>query len=477
MPSIVISIGETNGTEIQGKRKLKGRSLLEAAENYVVLDLETTGLDPSWDEIIEIAAIKVENGATVDQYQTLVKPSYPIDAFITEMTGITNEMLSTAPSINEVLPAFSVFLGDWTIVAHNANFDVNFLYDAFSSHEPLMVLSNNFVDTMRLSRRLFQEHRHHRLCDLIERFGICAEIEHRALSDASKAKDCYEYMKAYAEQNSIEFSSLYPVRQGLKASDVTSSTTDFDVASPVYGKVFVFTGTLEKLVRKDAMQLVVDMGGLCGDGVTKDTNYLVLGNNDYCSSIKDGKSSKQKKAEKYKAAGMDIEIISENVFYDLLSESTHEGDVFRPGIVKQEEQPPEARLDDFELQCVRTVQSILPTHELRYSCTSNRLNIHSCAWGFISISKMKKGYFVQPEWNFDLSKYEDVLTCDSTKSCKRIFLDKPEDIYKIADYVLAKQQEMQQTWNDYTESVSPSTANKRRKEYESSSYPIPAIKD
>jgi DNA polymerase-3 subunit epsilon len=64
--------------------------------------------------------------------------------------------------------------------------------------------------------------------------------------------------------------------------------------------------------------------GLCGAGVTKDTNYLVLGNNDYCTSIKDGKSSKQKKAEKYKAAGMDIEIISENIFYEMIAEAQQE---------------------------------------------------------------------------------------------------------------------------------------------------------
>ena len=67
--------------------------------------------------------------------------------------------------------------------------------------------------------------------------------------------------------------------------------------------------------------MVVNLGGQCSDRVTKDTNYLVLGNNDYCSSIKDGKSSKHKKTEKYKAAGLDIEIISENVFYEMLAES------------------------------------------------------------------------------------------------------------------------------------------------------------
>lgn len=69
------------------------------------------------------------------------------------------------------------------------------------------------------------------------------------------------------------------------------------------------------------MQIVADLGGKNADNVTKKTNYLILGNNDYCKSIKDGKSSKQKKAEKLKLDGYDIEIIPENVFYDIISEN------------------------------------------------------------------------------------------------------------------------------------------------------------
>ena len=72
--------------------------------------------------------------------------------------------------------------------------------------------------------------------------------------------------------------------------------------------------------RKEAMQIVADLGGIPGDGVTKKTNYLMLGNNDYCKTIKDGKSSKQKKAEKLILEGADLQIISEQVFYDLILE-------------------------------------------------------------------------------------------------------------------------------------------------------------
>lgn len=106
---------------------------------------------------------------------------------------------------------------------------------------------------------------------------------------------------------------LIPCHQ-LHAKDITATTDNFDISHPLYGKLCVFTGTLEKMQRKDAMQLVVNLGGQCGDNVTAKTNYLILGNNDFCSLIKDGKSNKQKKAESLILKGKDIQILSENVF-------------------------------------------------------------------------------------------------------------------------------------------------------------------
>lgn len=94
---------------------------------------------------------------------------------------------------------------------------------------------------------------------------------------------------------------------------------DIDETNPFYEKECIFTGKLERLVRKEAQQLVVNMGGHCGTSVTKKTNFLILGNNDYCKSIKDGKSSKQKKAESLKLKGQDIEVIPEDVFYEMLT--------------------------------------------------------------------------------------------------------------------------------------------------------------
>lgn len=291
---IMISFG---GPLEKTDRAEKGKSLLILPTTYTVVDLETTGLDPQWNDIIEFGAMRVENGTVLDRYSALVNPGYEIDDFITELTGITNEMLASAPIVADVLPKFLNFVGDSVVVGHNVNFDINFIYDTCASVLKKS-FSNDFVDTMR--------------------FNIGDAVEHRALADVEQTNRCYLYMKQYMEENAISIESLLPTKNGISAKDIQATTTDFDETSSVYEKVFVFTGALERMTRKEAMQLVVDRGGLCDDGVNKKTNYLVLGNNDYCSTIKDGKSTKQKKAEQLKLAGCDIEIISENVFYDMI---------------------------------------------------------------------------------------------------------------------------------------------------------------
>ena len=106
----------------------------------------------------------------------------------------------------------------------------------------------------------------------------------------------------------------------VKAADIQGDAQKIDEDSPIFGCACVFTGKLEKFTRAEAMQIVADLGGINQDGVTKTTRYLILGNNDYCASIKDGKSNKQKKAEKLALEGTGIEILPETAFYDMLGE-------------------------------------------------------------------------------------------------------------------------------------------------------------
>lgn len=306
------------------ERKHKGKSLIALPSDFTVVDLETTGYSPEYNEIIEIAAIKCRGFQVVDEFSYLVKPRFPVDDFVSELTGITNEMLSSARSTSDVLPEFVDFIGNDVIIAHNANFDVNFIYDNLLSICNAFFI-NDFVDTMRFSRLLHKDQKHHRLSDLCEYYGIVNDSAHRSLSDCRAALACYSQMideinASYSSIDDIIPKRKYSKRSYLHASDISATSLEQDENSPLYGKVCVFTGALEKMIRREAMQCVVNIGGLVADSVTKKTNFLILGNNDYCTSIKDGKSSKQKKAEKLKLQGHDIEIIPENVFYDMLNE-------------------------------------------------------------------------------------------------------------------------------------------------------------
>lgn len=297
-------------------RPEKGESLLELPNSYTVIDIETTGFEISFDEIIEVAAIRVVDGKEVAHFQSLVKPQEDVSEFIEELTGITNEMLADAPDLNSILPQYRAFLGQDTLLGHNIHFDINFIYDETYNLD-LPALSNNFVDTLRLSRRAFPELPNHKLETLCNRCDVSNESSHRAMSDCERTHRCYTYIAEYVKKKGIDLCPSYNVR----SKTLHAETDHFNPDSPLYGKTFVFTGKLEFYTRKEAMQQVLNAGGFCGDSVTMGTNYLVLGNNDYCRAIKDGKSSKQKKAEKLQLQGYDIVTISESVFCDMLLES------------------------------------------------------------------------------------------------------------------------------------------------------------
>lgn len=303
-------------------RSEKGKSLLLFPEDCVVLDIETTGLSPSWDEIIEISALRVRDGQIADTFSSLVKPENEIDEFITELTGITNEMLASAPSEADVLPLALDFIGADIIVGHNVNFDINFLYD-HSLRLLKKPLTNDFVDTMRISRKVLPELEHHRLCDIAKALNVEPKGEHRALADCETTFGCLCRMKEKVEQTESveEFLKKFSVYYNHDFTKLKPENGDFDETHPLFGMRCVFTGALERMTRTEAAQIVVNLGGFCDNGITKKTNFLILGNNDYCSTIKNGKSNKQKKAEEYKLKGMDIEIIPESVFYDMIEEN------------------------------------------------------------------------------------------------------------------------------------------------------------
>ena len=309
-------------------RERKGASILTNQNDYVAFDLETTGLDPRWDDIIEIGAVKVRNGQPADRYEQLINPGRPIPSVITEITGIDDDMVKDAPALADVLPGFLEWVGDGILLGHNVNFDINFLYDSAEElcEEPV---DNDFIDTLRLARYLYPEERHNRLRDLISRFGIAETQQHRALADVEQTIACYRWMLRHMEENNIPFPTGDGRRRGGTSPLFRGEGQLLQIApqgeitpDPAFEDLtFVFTGALKKMTRANAQQAVTNLGGINGKSVTKETNYLVTGSTDYNSALKGAKSSKWLKAEKLQLAGQDINIISEDVFYDMLGDS------------------------------------------------------------------------------------------------------------------------------------------------------------
>lgn len=152
---------------------------------WLIVDLETTGLSPSKDDIIEIGAVKIDERGNRTTFQTLVDPGYSLPYEITRLTGITDDMLNGQPSIDEVIDDFIGFMGNAHLIAHNASFDGAFL-------EPYIGLpKEEWLDTIELSKMAFPMLGSYSLANLTEYFGIVNSEHHRALADAEATADLF----------------------------------------------------------------------------------------------------------------------------------------------------------------------------------------------------------------------------------------------------------------------------------------------
>lgn len=168
------------------------------SRTYVALDLETTGLDPRRDAIIEIGALRFQGAQEVDSYSTLINPGCRISNFITELTGITNRDVAHAPTIDEVIPEVRMFVGNSLVVGHNVRFDLNFLYQ---SH---VLRGNGGIDTFELANILVPHARRYSLTNLVDELGLQKEEHaHRALDDARMAHALYVELFNRAQQLSV----------------------------------------------------------------------------------------------------------------------------------------------------------------------------------------------------------------------------------------------------------------------------------
>lgn len=154
-----------------------------------IVDVETTGLDARIDRIIELAIIRVEDGQVVERFSQLINPGVTVSPFITGHTGITNQMLSRAPSFADAAPKFEHLLDNGLFIAHNAGFDFSFLKEEYRRLGRIFALPRQC--TAQLSRQLFPGYRRHGLDHIISRFKLDCPRRHRALDDAEATWQFY----------------------------------------------------------------------------------------------------------------------------------------------------------------------------------------------------------------------------------------------------------------------------------------------
>jgi DNA polymerase III epsilon subunit family exonuclease len=182
--------------------KTRGKQLRDYVADYVVFDLETTGTSPRYDAIIEISAVKVIDGRVVDTFSTLVNPDRPIPYGASAVNHITDDMVADAPYIDEVLPLFLDFIGDYVLVGHNiANFDMKYIWREVSEMygSVAITITNDYIDTLPMARNILPELAHHRLVDIAAHYDISTQGAHRALNDCIINQQCFQLLNS--EQN------------------------------------------------------------------------------------------------------------------------------------------------------------------------------------------------------------------------------------------------------------------------------------
>ena len=186
-------------------------------DTFVVFDIETTGFSPVTNRIIEIGAVKVQNGEIVDRFSTFVNPDVPIPFEIEQLTGINDGMVIDSPMIDVILPQFLEFIEGAIVVAHNAEFDVSFIKE--NAKRLGCKAEFTYIDTVGLARYLLPGHKKYTLDAVAKELGISLENHHRAVDDAACTAEIFvKFIKMMKDE-------------GMKVLEDINAKTDSNVES------------------------------------------------------------------------------------------------------------------------------------------------------------------------------------------------------------------------------------------------------
>lgn len=292
---------------------------------YIVFDIETTGLSRSNDRIIEIAANAYRNGLIVKQYHTYVNPMVHIPISITRLTGIRDEEVKNAPTINKVKQDFLSFIGSAPLVGHNIlTFDIPFLEAQFHATIP-----NKKYDTLRIAKKAFPDLPSYKLTYLDQALHLGGLEHHRAENDiainnalfiACSTPWQYQYLLTKSALSKIEIEPPRTLYSSIPISSISPTNPKNAKCTGLTGKTIAFTGEI-LTPRRDAMQMAVDAGAILKSGVSKNLDYLVAGEQNSKEVGESCMSTKQLKAmELIEAGDSKLKIIDESEFFSLLNE-------------------------------------------------------------------------------------------------------------------------------------------------------------
>lgn len=294
--------------------KVKSASLaLKAIENnFVVADLETTGLSASANEIIEFAAIVSDcKGNVIDEFSMLVKPKEQIPEFIVGLTGITQKDVDkNGMTLKDALNKFIKFVKNYPVFFHNAHFDIGFINAACKKYS--LEFNNDVYDSLALARKCWPGLPSYKLIELAKIVGT-GEPTHRALDD-TKATLAVIIGCRDKPVSTVNIS----VKTTVEHHKFTTKDFVADPNGRFFGKTIVFTGSLVAMTRDGAAQHASKYGFKIGASVTSKTDYLVVGAQDLTHLAGHEKSSKHRKAEDLIKDGFSIEIVTEEDFLEII---------------------------------------------------------------------------------------------------------------------------------------------------------------
>ena len=222
--------------------------------SYICFDLETTGLSPEKDEIIEIGAVKVVNGKVVDRFMQFVKPDEPISEMVTGITGITNAMVADAGPTDRIVFEFLDFCEDYPVLGHNLMFDYRFMKRYAQKY--YMDFQKTGVDTLKIARKVLTDLPSRSLESLCEYYGIENKAAHRAYHDALATAKVYQTLKHfYGESQGELFIPESLVVKQKKVQPATLRQKEYLNELVKYHKISI-NHDIEMLTRSEASRLI-----------------------------------------------------------------------------------------------------------------------------------------------------------------------------------------------------------------------------